>query len=199
VRGIYTAPRAAVNRRVGSRILEKSIAAPVRRRYASPYRGGELPSNRACVLQKTHSGFYARAAFAHLLPRGFGPETTNDFMRNQRINAVALVAVFMLIAGVAIAADTANVAGTWIFKVTGDSGNADQTIVIKQDGTKITGTFKGPRQSGTIDGTVDGNNIKFHLTARAGIDYTGTVDGDTMKGTLAVRGKSGDWTATRAK
>ena len=99
-------------------------------------------------------------------------------MRTQRIKAVALVAVFMLIAGVAAAADPANVAGTWTFKVTGDSGNAEQTIVIKQDGTKITGTFKGPRQSGTIDGT---------------------VDGDTMKGTLAARGKTGDWTATRAK
>jgi hypothetical protein len=133
------------------------------------------------------------------LPGGFGPETTEDFMRTQTIKAVALVAVFMLIAGVAAAADPANVAGTWTFKVTGDSGNAEQTIVIKQDGTKITGTFKGPRQSGTIDGTVDGNNIKFHVTARAGIDYTGTVDGDTMKGTLAARGKTGDWTATRAK
>jgi hypothetical protein len=142
---------------------------------------------------------FVGAAIAHLLPGGFGPETTEDIMRNQRIKAVALVAIFMLIAGVAAAADTANVAGTWTFKVTGDSGNAEQTIVIKQDGTRITGTFKGPRQSGTIDGSVDGNNIKFHVTARAGIDYTGTVDGDTMKGTLAARGKSGDWTATRAK
>jgi len=120
-------------------------------------------------------------------------------MPNRKIKAVALVAVFILVACAAAAADTANVAGTWNFKVTGDSGNADQTIVIKQDGTKITGTFKGPRQSGTIDGAVDGNNIKFHVTARAGIDYTGTVDGDTMKGTLAARGKTGDWTATRAK
>jgi hypothetical protein len=120
-------------------------------------------------------------------------------MPNRKIKAVALVAVFILVACVPAAADTANVAGTWNFKVTGDSGNADQTIVIKQDGTKITGTFKGPRQSGTIDGAVDGNNIKFHVTARAGIDYTGTVDGDTMKGTLAARGKTGDWTATRAK
>jgi hypothetical protein len=125
-----------------------------------------------------------------------------DFMQNRKLRSktLAILAALVLIACVAAAADTpANVAGTWNFKVTGDAGSADQTIVIKQDGAKITGTFKGPRQSGTIDGTVDGNNIKFHVTARASIDYTGTVDGDSMKGTLSARGKAGDWTATRAK
>lgn len=121
--------------------------------------------------------------------------------RKRLTNMLAILAVLMLCASMGAVAQTtaANVAGTWTFKVSGDAGSADQTIVIKQDGSKITGTFKGPRQSGTIDGTVDGNNIKFHVTARAGIDYTGTVDGDSMKGTLAARGKSGDWTATRGK
>jgi len=121
--------------------------------------------------------------------------------RNAMPKASGLISALLLVACVAVAAQTAavNVTGTWNFKVSGDAGSADQTIVMKQDGNKITGTFKGPRQSGTIDGTVDGNNIKFHVTARAGIDYTGTVDGDSMKGTLAARGKSGDWTATRAK
>ena len=44
--------------------------------------------------------------------------------------------------------------------MSGDAGTADQTIVIQQDGGKITGTFKGPRQSATINGTVDGNAVK---------------------------------------
>jgi hypothetical protein len=121
--------------------------------------------------------------------------------RNAMYTVFGVIPALLLIACMAVAAQTAafNVTGTWNFKVSGDAGSADQTIVMKQDGNKITGTFKGPRQSGTIDGTVDGNNIKFHVTARAGIDYTGTIDGDSMKGTLAARGKSGDWTATRAK
>jgi hypothetical protein len=120
---------------------------------------------------------------------------------NRVLTVLGTLAVLTLAMSMAIAAQTtaANVSGTWNFKVSGDSGNADQTIIIKQDGATITGTFKGPRQSGTIDGTVDGSNIKFHVTARAGIDYTGTVDGDSMKGTLAARGKTGDWTAKRAK
>lgn len=112
---------------------------------------------------------------------------------------VALALLASVVSLTLAAGAPANVAGTWNFKVSGDAGTADQTIVIQQDGGKITGTFKGPRQSGTINGTVDGNAIKFKVTARASMDYVGTVDGDTMKGTLSARGKTGDWTATRAK
>lgn len=124
-------------------------------------------------------------------------------MRKNRlmVRAFGMAAVFMLVACMAAAAaDTAaNVAGAWNFKISGDAGSADQTIVIQQDGGKITGTFKGPKQSGTLTGTVDGNNIKFHVKARADLDYTGTVNGETMKGTMTGRGKTADFTATRAK
>ncbi len=104
------------------------------------------------------------------------------------------------VAGMALAADApANVAGNWSVEVSGGAGKTTQTITLKQDGATLTGTFKGPRQSGTIDGSVDGKNIKFHVTARIPLDYTGTVDGDTMKGTMSGRGQQGDWTATRSK
>jgi hypothetical protein len=108
--------------------------------------------------------------------------------------------VFFLLATFALAQETpANVAGAWKISVTGETGNAEQTIVLKQDGNKITGTFKGPRQSGPLEGTVDGKNISFHVSTRVPLDYKGTIDGDTMKGTLTGRGKTGDWTGTRAK
>jgi hypothetical protein len=48
------------------------------------------------------------------------------------------------------AATPADVTGTWTVNVSGDAGSAEQTAVLKQDGGKITGTFKGPRQSGQI-------------------------------------------------
>jgi len=35
--------------------------------------------------------------------------------------------------------------------------------------------------------TVDGKNIQFHVKTRVRLDYTGTVDGDTMKGTMSSR------------
>ena len=110
------------------------------------------------------------------------------------------IVMFLAFAVVAVAADApANVAGTWNVDVSDGSRKTTQTITLKQDGATITGTFKGPRQSGTIDGTVDGKNVKFHVTARIPLDYTGTVDGDSMKGTMSGRGQQGDWTATRSK
>ncbi len=105
----------------------------------------------------------------------------------------------LLACGLAQAADTpANVAGTWKIALTGATGNAEQTIVLTQDAGKITGTFKGPRQSGPLQGTVDGNNIAFHTSTRVPLDYKGVVDGSTMKGTMMGNGKTADWTATRA-
>jgi hypothetical protein len=116
--------------------------------------------------------------------------------------ALRFVSFVMLLAFavVAVAADApANVAGSWNIEVSNGSRKTTQTMTLKQDGGTLTGTFKGPRQSGTIDGTVDGKNIKFHVTARIPLDYTGTVDGDSMKGTMSGSGQQGDWTATRSK
>jgi hypothetical protein len=112
----------------------------------------------------------------------------------------SVVVLLMMATYVSLAAAAdASVAGPWNVKVSGAAGTADQKIDLKQDGNKISGTLKGPRQSGTIEGTVDGNHIKFRVKAHVPLDYVGTVDGDTMKGTLVGRGKTGDWTATRTK
>ena len=121
-----------------------------------------------------------------------------------RINTIRLawLSIWALLAASSFAfaaAEPVNVAGTWKIAVAGQSGSAEQTIVLKQDGNKITGTFKGPRQSGTLEGLVDGNKVTFHVNTRVGLDYKGTVDGDSMKGTMTAKGKSGEWTATREK
>ena len=114
--------------------------------------------------------------------------------------ALGLAALLFGYCVIVLAADeSANVAGTWNVSVSGAAGSAQQTIVLQQDGTKISGTFKGPRQSGPLEGTVDGKNITFHVKTHVPLDYKGTIDGDTMKGTMTGKGKMGDWTATRAK
>jgi hypothetical protein len=108
--------------------------------------------------------------------------------------------VLILLCGVSMASDVvANAAGTWTVSASNGRHQATQTLVIQQDGNKITGTFKGPRQSGTLEGSVTQNAITFRVEARRPLDYTGTVDGDSMKGTLSGAGKTGDWTATRTK
>jgi hypothetical protein len=113
---------------------------------------------------------------------------------------LCLCATLILVSGAALADDApANVAGTWTVSVPATAGTLTQTLVIQQDGAKITGTFKGPRQSGTLDGTVTGNTVSFHVTAGTPLDYTGTAAGDSMKGTVTGNGKTGAWTAARAK
>lgn len=108
-------------------------------------------------------------------------------------------AILILMCSVSLASDTSiNVGGTWTVTASNGRRKAKQTLVIQQEGAKITGTFKGPRQSGTLEGSVAGNSINFHVTAKIPLDYTGTVDGDSMKGSLSGDGKNGDWTATRA-
>jgi polyisoprenoid-binding protein YceI len=104
--------------------------------------------------------------------------------------------LLILLSSVALAAD-ADVAGKWTVSAKNGRHSVTQALVLEQKGGKVTGTFTGPRQSGTIDGTVSGNAIKLHVTAKMPIDYTGTVDGDSMKGTLTSEGKSGEWTGTR--
>ena len=124
----------------------------------------------------------------------------NVISSSKKLLQLASFVVLLLVAVAAVAADApANVAGTWTVDVTGAAGKTTQTLVLKQDGATVTGTFKGPRQSGTVDGTVDGKNVKLHVTARIPLDYTGTVDGDSMKGTMSGRGQQGDFTATRSK
>jgi hypothetical protein len=106
----------------------------------------------------------------------------------------------LVASGIALAGEEpASVRGTWKITATGESGSANQTIILKQDGNKITGTFKGPRQSGSLEGMVDGNRITFHVNARVSLDYKGTVAGDSMNGTMTAKGKSGEWTARREK
>ena len=120
-------------------------------------------------------------------------------MNTMRLAWLCLWAL-LVAAGIALAGEEpASVTGTWKITATGESGRANQTIILKQDGNKITGTFKGPRQSGSLEGMVDGNRITFHVNARVSLDYKGTVAGDSMNGTMTAKGKSGEWTARREK
>lgn len=89
-----------------------------------------------------------------------------------------------------------NVSGSWHMSWTGRKGKQKHgTLEIRQSGSKLSGTFKAPRGSTLISGTLDGNQISFSVNAR-GRDgsFTGTVNGDRMSGTT---GQGVSWTATR--
>jgi hypothetical protein len=120
-------------------------------------------------------------------------------------NWIFVVASFVVLslAQVTLAQD-AQVAGAWDLSAPGRDGNVmTQTLTLQQDGTKLTGTLKGQRGDAPVTGTVSGNNISFSVTRSTPngdfkIDYTGTVSGDAMKGTLTMRGNAVDWHAKRS-
>ncbi|HYB60339.1 MAG TPA: hypothetical protein VEH50_02575 [Methylomirabilota bacterium] len=101
----------------------------------------------------------------------------------------------------------ANVAGAWQMSVDGGQGTLTMVLTIQQDGGTIKGTSKSDFGESPLEGTVKGNAIDFtvHVKSDNGdfdVEHTGTVDGDTMKGTFKMQGNadfSGQWSATRQK
>ena len=95
------------------------------------------------------------------------------------------------------------VTGEWIFNVTTDQGGGTPTITFKQDGEKLTGKYTGQLGTADLTGTVKGNEIQFMFTMdaqgqQAPVTYKGTVEKNTMKGTLDIGGMvNGTFTATK--
>jgi hypothetical protein len=98
------------------------------------------------------------------------------------------------------AAPATDVTGTWNFDVKAEAGSGSPTFVFKQAGEKLTGTYKGQLGEAPINGTVRGSEIKFTFKGMQDIEveYSGTVEGNTMKGTVSL-GSYGKGTFTGKK
>ncbi|MCU1236726.1 MAG: hypothetical protein JWP63_4693 [Candidatus Solibacter sp.] len=104
------------------------------------------------------------------------------------------------------AACAADVAGTWQLAVTTSQGSGTPTMVLQQEGERITGTFNSQIFGQVkISGTVKGNAIEFGFEGSAAdqtmkVSYKGTVESPTsMKGTAVYAGvdDNATWTATK--
>jgi hypothetical protein len=83
--------------------------------------------------------------------------------------------------------DRVDVTGAWLFTVTTDAGSGTPTMTFKQTGEKLTGRYSGQFGEFDLTGTVIATSIAFAFdaTSDAGtlhVEYSGTVDGDSMKG-----------------
>ena len=108
----------------------------------------------------------------------------------------------VMFAASAIAAD-ANVAGEWDLTVETQAGAGNPHFSLKQDGNKISGTYKGMLGESPVTGTVKGNDITINFQVNAqgtdlAVSYTGTVDGASMEGTVKL-GELGEGTFTGKK
>jgi len=98
----------------------------------------------------------------------------------------------------------ANVTGVWDFAVETSQGSGSPTFTFKQDGEKLTGSYKGQFGEAPLMGTVKGSDIKFVIKVSAQgqdmtITYSGKIESNnSMKGTAAL-GELGEanWTGKR--
>ena len=89
-------------------------------------------------------------------------------------------------------------AGKWtIYSKSDDGKTATQYIDLEQNGNTLSGHFKGPYQSGGIEGTMNVRHILFRTKTRNVLTFRGMVDGNTMEGTFGIHGHHGTWEARR--
>jgi len=85
----------------------------------------------------------------------------------------------------------ADVAGTWNLTVNTQAGTGTPTLVLAQTGNQLTGTYTGRFGEVPVTGTTNDTAIEFSFTisgamGEAHVVYTGTVEGDTMGGSMKM-------------
>ena len=95
------------------------------------------------------------------------------------------------------------VAGEWNVKIDFIAGSSNHHFTIEQNGSNVNGTHKGETLTGSLRGSVHGNEVALRSSQKVqgtslSFDFKGTAERDTMKGTvsLAEYGQA-KWTATR--
>jgi hypothetical protein len=100
----------------------------------------------------------------------------------------------------------ADVSGTWQITVETSQGSGSPTVVLRQEGEHLTGTFNSQIfGEAKIAGTVKGNAIEFAFEGDAGgqkikVSYLGTIESPTtMKGTAVYAGfdDKATWSAVK--
>lgn len=103
-----------------------------------------------------------------------------------------------------VAAQAVDVSGEWVFDVSTGQGSGSPTFLFKQDGERLTGTYKGLLGEAELTGSVKGNAIKFSFTGtlqgtELTVTYEGSIEGaDSIKGTVDFGGMgTGTFTGRR--
>ena len=101
------------------------------------------------------------------------------------------------------AAKITDVSGTWELNVESPMGSRASDAIFTQTGETLGGKMVSPRGEVPLTGTVSGDTVKFGINVNVQgqnlqINYSGTVTGDTMSGTV-VFGSFGDgkWTGKK--
>ena len=102
----------------------------------------------------------------------------------------------------------ANVAGNWTLYCKDPNGSTSSKFLeLQQKGSVISGHFKGPNQSGGVEGTIDNQHLVVRTKTRDVLTFRGRVDGprvegvvqgNTFNGTFHDRGGTGSFQGVRS-
>ena len=89
--------------------------------------------------------------------------------------------------------------GTWAFEVHHSAGTSTPTVTITQTGEKLAGKYVGSYGESELTGSIKGTEFRFSVEIgteqKVTVVYTGTLDGDTVKGAMTM-GEMGEGTFT---
>jgi hypothetical protein len=110
-----------------------------------------------------------------------------------------LLFVTTILLVLALAVFAADVTGKWTFEQQGRNGAQTITMMLKADGSNLTGTVDAGRggPAEIKDGKIDGDNISFNVVREFNgntmtTKYAGTVSGDEIKLTVERPGRDGN-------
>lgn len=117
---------------------------------------------------------------------------------------LAFVAMVVLVAGCAgllAQQPPADVSGTWTIYANNidKAGSSLKTVQLIQNGSILTGHFKGPHQSGKLQGWVNGNHVEFSTDTREVLTFRGQIEGGILNGLYGINGRHAPFHGERTK
>ena len=96
-----------------------------------------------------------------------------------------------------------SVTGTYKLTINTPMGTRTPTLILKEEGGALSGTFAG--QMGTTEfsgGTAEGNSVKFDVSISAmgqeiTLSFSGTIEGDSISGSVNTPRGASEFTGTR--
>jgi len=119
-------------------------------------------------------------------------------MKNSILGALVMIAALVTALPMAPA-----VAGTWTMTVEGSPhGSVTMGLTLKQDGTRVTGTFNSPHGDMAVEGEFADGHLKMATSAGSEDEKilfdAKLTDGGTLTGYLSSPMGDMSWTASRA-
>ncbi len=88
----------------------------------------------------------------------------------------------------------ASVAGKWTLYCKDPNGSTStKYLELKQNGSVITGHFKGPNQSGVVEGSIDEQHLVVRTKTRDVLTFRGRVDGPRIDGVVQGNAYNGNF------